>query len=763
MINPLRPDYSATPAAPQRPTFGYRSCDVHAGPAATIVTPFYNTGTIFHETAHTVLHQSFQQWEWLIVNDGSTDSEALAILDTYRNYDPRIRVIDHPVNQGLSAARNTGFRTANTPYVLQLDSDDLIEPTALEQWIWFLETHPEYAFVKGYSVGFGALEYLWEKGFHLREVFLHENVVTPTALIRTTAYQAASGYDEAIRHGCEDWDFWLRCAHAGQWGATVPEYLDWYRRRPSHGDRWSTWDEGERQHQFRSDLHRKYADLLQHGFPHIESAWHLPYADVSDELPFLNKLMHQRPRLLLLIPWMTLGGADKFNLDLVRLLVERHGYEVTIATTMPGQQTWAPLFAQHTPDIFILDHFLPLVDQPRFLHYLIQSRQIDTVLISNSYLSYQLLPYLRSHHPDVPFVDYLHMEEENWKNGGYPRASLTQAEQLDLTITVSNHLKEWLVERGGDATRIEVCTVNVDSTIWDPARFDRPALRRELGVGDDEVVILYAGRICPQKQPRLFAEVMLRLTQRRARFTCFVAGDGEDRQWLEQFIAKHNLHQIRMLGSVPPERMPSLVAASDILFLPSEMEGISIAIYEAMSMEVVPVGADVGGQRELVTPECGVLVEHGPGEASAYEMALLKLIADGAVRRRMGQAARARIRTSFDLPQMGERMVQLLDLAHDWSHRAPRPNIPWKTGLATATHVIEQTRLERIADRMWAEREALLARSPHLGELRRYLLLWGARSVKRTMRPLYRWALAHGMHWLVPLRDRVRAQFLPRI
>ena len=156
MINPANPDFTNTPVSEQRPAFAYEPAERSTLPGVTIITPFYNTGPIFHETAQAVLRQSLQQWEWIIINDGSTDPDACALLDHYRHCDPRILIIDHEQNQGLSAARNSGFRAARTPYVVQLDSDDLLEPTAVEKWAWFLESYPEFAFVKGYGVGFGA-------------------------------------------------------------------------------------------------------------------------------------------------------------------------------------------------------------------------------------------------------------------------------------------------------------------------------------------------------------------------------------------------------------------------------------------------------------------------------------------------------------------------------------------------------------------------------------------------------------------------------
>ncbi len=218
MIDPADPDYINTPVAPQRPTYAYRPADTSAAPCVSIVTPFYNTGPVFHQTARCIFQQSLQQWEWIIVNDGSTDAEALAVLQEYRERDPRIRVLDHAYNRGLSAARNTGFQAARALYVVQLDSDDLLEATAAEKWLWFLESYPEYGFVKGYTVGFEARTYLWQKGFHSGKAFLEENIVAATSMIRTAVHDAAGGYDETFRGGLEDWDFWLRCASHGQWG-----------------------------------------------------------------------------------------------------------------------------------------------------------------------------------------------------------------------------------------------------------------------------------------------------------------------------------------------------------------------------------------------------------------------------------------------------------------------------------------------------------------------------------------------------------------
>ncbi len=730
----------------------YESDDKSATPAVSIVTPFFNVGQVFRETARTVFQQSFQQWEWLIVNDGSTNQEALDILDNHRELDPRIRVIDHKTNRGLSAARNTGYRAAATDYVVQLDGDDLLEPTAIEKWFWFLESFPEYAFCKGYSVGFGAEEYLWERGFHSRRMFLVANQIDPTSIVRKSVHAKVGGFDEDNRHGLEDWEFWMRCANAGYWGASIPEYLNWYRRRPQHTSRWNNWDGGPSERLFRERLREKYPGLWNGGFPDVQPRWHMPNESLPDHIPATNRLKKDRPRLLMLLPWLTLGGADKFNLDVVKQFCARD-WDITVATTLPGDQGWFHEFEQYTEEIFVLERFLRLIDYPRFLRYLIASRQIDTVLISHSELGYLLLPYLRTHFPDVTFVDYCHIEEEDWKNGGYPRLAVEYQHALDLNIVSSEHLRNWMVARGADRDRIKVCYTNIDASEWQPDARQRQAVRDELQLDESTPAILYTGRICAQKQPRVFANAMRELRDLGASFVAFVAGDGPDFDWLRGFVDKHDLTaQVRLLGSVPNERIKQLMTAADILFLPSKWEGIALTVYEAMSCGLPIVGADVGGQRELVTPECGVLTARTDETTEAHQYALLlnDLVRDAHRQRTMGRNGRERIESHFQLSRMGERMCELLRLARNMNAGEPRHIPDVGLGRACAAQAIEYVRLFRLSDQLWAER--------HKGEKRVGLYLF----LERWLGPVQRWGISHRMTWLGPLGNKLKQLLLRR-
>ena len=79
-----------------------------------------------------------------------------------------------------------------------------------------------------------------------------------------------------------------------------------------------------------------------------------------------------------------------------RRAAQRQRWEVTVVATLPGEYGWLPRLLAHTPDVFVLPHFLQAGDFPRFFLYLIRSRHPDAVLVSNSLFAYTALPFLRT-------------------------------------------------------------------------------------------------------------------------------------------------------------------------------------------------------------------------------------------------------------------------------------------------------------------------------------------------------------------------------
>src|SRR5262249_33190631 len=147
--------------------------------------------------------------------------------------------------------------------------------------------------------------------------------------------------------------------------------------------------------------------------------------------------------------------------------------------------------------------------------------------------------------------------------------------------TSSLHVKEWLVARGAQPDRIEVCYTNVDTERWKPDPLIRQRSRMRLGLTDDMTLIIFVGRLTAEKRPYLIPKMIQGLLKSAAgRFLCLVIGDGPERDTIEQLTRSLRLGEhLRMLGRLSNADLHETMAAADILLLPSESEGIAVAIF----------------------------------------------------------------------------------------------------------------------------------------------------------------------------------------
>jgi glycosyltransferase involved in cell wall biosynthesis len=160
---------------------------------------------------------------------------------------------------------------------------------------------------------------------------------------------------------------------------------------------------------------------------------------------------------------------------------------------------------------------------------------------------------------------------------------------------------------------------------------------------------------------------------------------------------------VHILGSESEIELNRLLAASDVFFLPSAWEGIELAIYEAMASGLPVVGADVGGQREVVTPDCGILtapVDGGIRESLCYANALAQLVEDTSRRRAMGESGRARLQKLFSHTQSASRMLELIETARKLHHDTPRPRPSLTVAQACAYQAVEVLRLSRLVEEL---------------------------------------------------------------
>lgn len=200
-------------------------------PLVSIITSYYNSKEYLEQTVNSVINQTFPYWEWIIVDDGSTDTETDKILSELENKDKRIKIY-HKENEGLAKGRDYAIKYAKTKYILPLDADDLIEPTYIETLYFALETNKEATFAFSNSIGFGKYIYLSNPDFD-SERMKTDNHITATALIRKDKILELGGYGKAKRYVNEDWHLWLRMLAKEYYPVQVAFYGFWYRRRKS--------------------------------------------------------------------------------------------------------------------------------------------------------------------------------------------------------------------------------------------------------------------------------------------------------------------------------------------------------------------------------------------------------------------------------------------------------------------------------------------------------------------------------------------------
>lgn len=195
-------------------------------PKISVIIPCYNNGLYIKETLDSVLKQSFQDFEIIIVNDGSSDSYTNELLKDL-NY-PKTKVI-HTKNRGVSSARNTAIQSSSGEYILPLDSDDLIHESYLEKANTILDENKDIAIVYCEAEFFGDKSGKWElPPYSLREM-LFRNMIFCTGLYRRADYDKTSGYDESMPL-MEDQDFWLSIIELENKEVhCIPEVLFFYR------------------------------------------------------------------------------------------------------------------------------------------------------------------------------------------------------------------------------------------------------------------------------------------------------------------------------------------------------------------------------------------------------------------------------------------------------------------------------------------------------------------------------------------------------
>lgn len=338
-------------------------------PLVSVVVPCYNHGHYLAEAVDSVLKQTWQGLEIIIVNDGSTDPATNQILKTFQR--PKTRILHLPNNRGLPAARNAGIKQACGKYICCLDADDKLQETYLEKAVLHMQVNTGISFVWPWTQVFGVEDRVWyTPQFDIKHL-IYYNQLNASAVFRKSAWQQVGGFNEHMREGFEDWEFWIRLAGHSFRGYRITEKLFWCRRMG---------------YSFANEA----ADKKEKLFAQIQSNNRDLYADTGDVLTHIQRSYRDLYNPFFLDDlktenWQEVNAARLIVSSLdsqstLRWLENAAGGQamIWVARQLLDEAALTAVFAA-TPYVYVLPNFLPRYAHREFIDFL-QNRQAIQVI-----------------------------------------------------------------------------------------------------------------------------------------------------------------------------------------------------------------------------------------------------------------------------------------------------------------------------------------------------------------------------------------------
>lgn len=202
-------------------------------PLVSIVMPIYNAQRYLTQAIESILSQTLENFELILVNDASTD-KTLQIIYKFKKKDKRIRLINNKKNLQMAESLNLAIDQAKSDLIARMDQDDIALPNRLEVQYAFMQHHPNVAIVGNdiiiideHNKVIGKRTYPTTSDGLKKILFRYSAFAHPTVMFRKYAFQRVKGYDSK-KHPCEDIDLWFRLGREYEF-ASIPSFLLNYR------------------------------------------------------------------------------------------------------------------------------------------------------------------------------------------------------------------------------------------------------------------------------------------------------------------------------------------------------------------------------------------------------------------------------------------------------------------------------------------------------------------------------------------------------
>lgn len=371
-------------------------------------------------------------------------------------------------------------------------------------------------------------------------------------------------------------------------------------------------------------------------------------------------------RICHVITRLIVGGAQENTLLTCEGLARR-GHDVTlVAGPTAGPEGSLTERARSGGYRFIeLSCLVRQVDPLRDTRALIELsrlyREVHAEVVHTHSSKAGIVGRLAAAHARVPMVVHtIHGMSFNRTQPAWLQAAFAELERLCAArthriLSVADAMTRASLAAGvGHASQYATIYSGMDVSRFDPADYDRAAVRRHLGFPDGALVVATVARLFRNKGYEQLLPAMELAASQHPDLRFLWVGDGAQRRAYEAELARRGLRsRTTLTGLVPPERLPELLASADMLVHASMWEGLPRAVVQALLMEVPAICFDLDGAPEVVrSGETGMLAP--PGDSAALARAILELAGNEERRRALGRAGRNLCRERFDHVRMVE-------------------------------------------------------------------------------------------------------------
>ena len=365
-----------------------------------------------------------------------------------------------------------------------------------------------------------------------------------------------------------------------------------------------------------------------------------------------------KKRIALVTPHLGVGGAEAVLLELAAQ-IDRERCEVILAAAHSRDRRWRRRWEALTDYIVDVDKLVTAKQTTRLLLSVAFNWRVDVLLVQNTPAAYATLPALKDKLPNLRTADILHAVDDDWD---FFSATLDVAESLDRRIVISEQGRSRLEQMDIPAERVRLIRNGVDLERFDPETVPAGAIRRRLRIADTTLLIGYLGRLDKVKGPQLLVSAAYELRRLRPRldFCLALAGSGPLEDELRAKARRARLDKrFRLLGHI--DEPGEFLADIDLLVIPSEGEGVPLALLEALAMQTPVLGLRAGAIEEALPINCGILIDGGFDADMRLAQTLADLSDDPRRLPELGRNGRERISAQYDLVRAHKQYRELVD------------------------------------------------------------------------------------------------------